>query len=251
MSEEESPNVMLMITIGVLIAIIIILVILVIIDAVHNPDRFINKSQYGYYWETDTSSFVSNDDRLLATSILQEKIKRLGISDITVDQLRKLHDENIIELLELNMDGDLTTKDIAALRMYMEPGFYLAGSYVNQAISLGNKFVDDIQRKLVYSIIEQYQKMANAADALPPLDKMSDEEIIKTFMVIRTVKSILESDGYDTVDMGRITDLSAKYANGSSISIKPKVVISDHTVPTNGEIVTTISTPAITMQASK
>ncbi len=242
--DEDTKNT-LVVLFAMFIGLIILVVLIVLVKAFRKySEHFIDKSEDGYYWDTDSAKFVSTNDKDLAIVVLLRKLNKIGITDITSEQLHKLPDSSILDLLDLDYDQELTVRDIAALRMYINPRYYLASTYVNQAIVSSNKFENETQRKLVYDMIMEYYKLNRQPNEIAPLSQISDADIIKEFELVRTNKTVLESNGYATVDMDKVSDQSTQYAKGSRIISKPKIIITDATVPVT-EAITPIVTPAM------
>jgi len=243
MDDNEDPTLHFII-IGMLICIILIIIVSITMDAMH-PECFVNKSEDGYYWETDTTSFVSQNDKQIAINALLKKLKKIGIEDITSQQLNTLHDGPILDLLDLDYDNGLTTSDVATLRMYINPNYYLASVYVNEARSLGDKFADTAKRALVYSIITQYYKLSSEPTEIASLSDIADTDIIKEFNIVKERKTLLEYGGYASIDMDKVNQQSIAYAKSTPINSSSKMFISNTTVP-SVEVVTPVITPPTT-----
>ncbi len=212
---------------GGLAAFIIIIAIAVLAHLI-GMESFANKSEYGYYWETDTSSFISPDDKKMAVSTLLNKLQKSGITDITQEQLIKLQDSVLLELLDMDYDRELTPVDIAALRMYINPNYYLASVYTNEAKSRGGMYADAQKKALVYSIVQLFYKIANATSELSPISIIADTELIKEFENVKQHKVLLESGAYPDVDLSKLDEMSKGYAKSTKLS-KPKMIINDST----------------------
>ncbi len=212
-----------------------------------SSECFTNRSPDGYYWETDTASFVSHADKQLAVDILYDKLKKRGIDNVATSQLLPLRDSTILDMLDMMTGGELSTDQIAMIRMYVNPEFYLATTYVNEARASG-KFSTDTIRKLVYDTIAQYYMMSKATNELLPLEALTDADIIKEFDTVQAHKSI--SDGMPIApDLGRMSELGLAYSSGKRIHEVPKIVSMPAT--TNTELVAPTVQPAITLMATK
>jgi hypothetical protein len=215
----------------ILAGVVILLIFLVIIAVVShlvNPESFANKSEYGYYWETDTSSFVTADDKKLAVAVLLNKLRKAGITDITQEQLTGLADSVLLELLDMDYSRELTPVDIAALRMYVNPNYYLATVFTNEAKSRGNMYADPQKKALVYAIVQLFYKISNTTSELTPLSDIADTDLIKEFENVKQHKVLLESGAYPDVDMSKLEDMSKAYAKSTKLT-RPKMVINDST----------------------
>ncbi len=227
--------------IPMLVAIIIVLFVIIITITVKmcSSESFVNRSEGGYYWNTDNATFVSKTDKDVAINYLLDKLRVLGINNITKDQLMALQDSALLNILDLNLSGDVDEQDVAMLRLYIDPQYYVASTYVNQATTSNRQFSGLAQRKLIYDVIKKYYTMSKIPKDMPSLESISDSDLINEFEVVRSHKN--ETDGASGPDMAKISDESQLYRTGKRIL--PKMQISSNTVFSTESSPTNIATP--------
>lgn len=203
----------------IIIVVAIVLMIIVIVKLT-KKESFINRSNDGYYWDTESYRFVSKNDKELACKVLLGKLLRYGINDITIEQLMKVKDNSLLDIIELSEDMGLTADIINKLRMYLNPNYYLALTYVNAARA-SRTFQDEIKKRFVYDVIVQYYTDNGYSIPIKSYDNVTDSEIITLFNNVQVSKLPTDSVVM-TTDMDKVAEESDKYRNVAQIVTLPK-----------------------------
>ncbi len=143
---------------------------------------FTNKSNHGFYYETDDLRMVSPNDRSIARNALVSELTKLGFS-YTLEQVSTLSDSMLLTLLEPDDDIDVALA-MAKLVILLDPTYKAVQTSIITARSNGNKFANDAERQAVFDLLTKYFVAIKTPLGIP-LSQWSDYILIKTFSTLK------------------------------------------------------------------
>ena len=143
---------------------------------------FANASPNGYYYDTDTLTFMSPNDRTLAINTLISTFRTQGTT-YTSDQLSHLTDSFIISILEPDSDAEFASLK-SQMVILTDPNYFGALTSVNTARNSNMSFQNDQQRTMVYNLLSNYFTSINTPITQPQA-QWSDMLLIQAFTTLR------------------------------------------------------------------
>jgi len=143
--------------------------------------HFNNLSPLGYHYETTTLKFVKPADRVIAVNALYKLCQENGLK-YTVDQLGKVPDLNMMNILEVDDDSQIPVQ-LAQLVLLVDENYDTAKAAVKAAIKNG-AFANASERTLVYELLTKYF-IALKTPIGVPLARWTDMQLITTFRTFR------------------------------------------------------------------
>lgn len=153
---------------------IVLVIYLIIATPCDRKSSFRNKSQLGYYYDTDTLSFITKNDLNIGVKELIRIFKEDG-REFTAEQLIKLPHYVIINILEGDDDNDIMNRK-AKLVVMLDPTY-------GQALLVSRMPADKIyaaERDVLFNILKKYFDVLRTPINRPIAD-WSNKLLIKTF----------------------------------------------------------------------
>lgn len=147
-----------------------------------SKSTFVNRSQYDYYYDTETMRFVSPNDRKMATTTLIAQMKPKGIN-ISPQQAATISDAIIITLLDTAEEEEkafLTAK----LVMMLDPTYKTGLKYTFAARVNNKQFQNDAERQIVYELCLKYFVAASIPMSVP-LSEIDDAALLRMFSTLQ------------------------------------------------------------------
>ncbi len=173
--------------IGLLVFVVVGLLVTIIVYTIEETESFTNKSEYGFYYDTNTRRFKTLKDKQLAANILVEQCKKDG--DVyTPEEIANLSDSFLLLILESE-----TAEESSDLRkqmaMMVDPSYVNAYRMVLYAYRRNNStFQNDGQRQVVYNVIVNYFTRTKTPTGTP-ISKWTDALLIRTFLTRQLPKT--------------------------------------------------------------
>lgn len=153
----------------------------------HTKCAFVNRSPYGYKYETDTMTFMSNIDRKLARDTLIALMKKEG-KTYTIEQIAHISDSFLLQILEVD-DEFVDYDGLAALKakfdILVSPNYKTAYTLAYAASQSDRKLKSDVDRKMLYDIIAKYFQQTTQNVNVPILQLWPDALLIQTFLTLQ------------------------------------------------------------------
>lgn len=143
---------------------------------------FINRTSQGVYYDTDSLSFATSEDRTRALDEVIALMKSGGF-EYTRDQLQSLNDSFLLMILE--PEDELEKTMLRARVVFMaDPSYKQAMSIVRLGLKNNNTLASPDERNLVFTLISKYFTMLNTPVVIP-LTRWTDFLLIRTFRTLQ------------------------------------------------------------------
>jgi hypothetical protein len=150
------------------------------------PERFLDKSPHGFYYDTESRRFNTKADRAIPIEALLAQSAKGG-DQYTYDQVSRLLDSFILLVLDpaSDEDGENLKAEIA---MLVDPSYKNAYIAVTYARRRNNDKLQPGQRQFVYNLLVNYfMRVKNPTGV--SLERWSDALLICTFMTRQMPKA--------------------------------------------------------------
>lgn len=181
--------------------IILIILVSAIAKRVARKSGFTNRSSMGFYYDTETLEFLSDDDRKLAHMALDARLTKDGYS-YSAAQIATLSDQIVLDILETDDEAHIPVVE-AKLTILLDPAYRGALASVLAARRNNNTFANAGERRAVFDLLSNYFSKINTPIGAP-LSNWSDYVLIRTFQTLQLpqrseVSSPAQSAGIPTV----------------------------------------------------
>lgn len=146
-----------------------------------NKCGFINRTSQGVYYDTDSLSFATSEDRTRALAEVVGIMKSGGF-EYTRDQLQTLNDSFLLMILEPEDDLEKTMLRARVVLM-VDPTYKLAMSAVRTGLK-NNTLASPDERYLVFNLISKYFTTLNTPVTIP-ITRWTDFLLIRTFRTLQ------------------------------------------------------------------
>jgi len=143
---------------------------------------FMNKASTGFYYDTDSLTINSANDRKIAYAALMTKLKQDNYT-YTIDQISTLSDEIVLNILEVD-DEDSIAAEEAKLIIILDPTYKAALKAIIDARRNNNKFMNVDDRQMIYNLIIKYFTAIDQPVSAP-INNWSDFVLIRTFQTLK------------------------------------------------------------------
>ncbi len=153
-------------------------------DNASSCESFINRSMYGYKYDTVDLRFVSAKDRKLAHDTLITQMSKEGVT-YSNDDLVNVSDSLVLQLLETDDDDDSLTALKAKLRLLVTPQYKAAYKVAIAGRKNGFKLDSAESRKMIYSLIVKYFTSLSTKYDIATINDWTDSLLIQTIMTLQ------------------------------------------------------------------
>lgn len=171
--------------------VIVIFVITTFVISVNKIDDkqvsyFVNKSENGYYYDTEGLKFVSVKDRKLAIELLIRRLKEKSIK-VSESDIDSVSDSMILSILE-SEDGNDETRLIAKLILVIDPRYKDGLRFSIKGSKVG-KLTNDDERIVLYQLLSKYANLINRP-LKTQLNQLSDVQLVTIFRSLNIPKDL-------------------------------------------------------------